>query len=113
MEGARLRTVRVPNSVAGTQNVNRLAREARHVPTLRSMDTTRVNAEIDLPRRLDDKARREAIKVGLTALRARGRRAKPAILGGFRLLDREGNCVAGDNYDLSAEDVIKFCNRIP
>jgi hypothetical protein len=67
----------------------------------------------DLPRRLDDKARREAIKVGLTALRARGRRATTAIPGGFRLLDRDGNCVAGDNYELSAEDVIKFCNCIP
>jgi hypothetical protein len=67
----------------------------------------------ELPRRLDDKARREAIKVGLVALRARGRRATTAIPGGFRLLDRDGNCVAGDNYDLSAEDVIKFCNCIP
>ena len=67
----------------------------------------------DLPRRLDDKARREAIKVGLVALRARGRRATPALPGGFRLLDRDGNCVAGDNYELSAEDVIKFCNCIP
>jgi hypothetical protein len=67
----------------------------------------------DQPRRLDDKARREAIKVGLTALRARGRRATTALPGGFRLLDRDGNCVAGDDYDLSAEDVIKFCNRIP
>lgn len=67
----------------------------------------------ELPRRLDDKARREAIKVGLTALRARGRRATTAIPGGFRLLDRDGNCVAGDNYELSAEDVIKFCNCIP
>jgi len=67
----------------------------------------------DLPRRLDDKARREAIKVGLVALRARGRRATTALPGGFRLLDRDGNCVAGDNYELSAEDVIKFCNCIP
>lgn len=67
----------------------------------------------ELPRRLDDKARREAIKVGLVALRARGRRATTALPGGFRLLDRDGNCVAGDNYELSAEDVIKFCNCIP
>jgi hypothetical protein len=67
----------------------------------------------ELPRRLDDKARREAIKVGLVALRARGRRATAALPGGFRLLDRDGNCVAGDNYELSAEDVIKFCNCIP
>ena len=83
------------------------------MPPMRGMDTTEVSAGTDLPRRLDDKARREALKVGLTALRARGRRAKPAVLGGFRLLDRDGNCVAGDDYDLSAEDVIRFCNRIP
>ena len=75
--------------------------------------TTPPKTGCDLPRRLDDKARREAVKVGLTALRARGRRAISATLGGFRLLDREGNCVAGDNYELSAEDVIRFCNRIP
>jgi hypothetical protein len=74
---------------------------------------TRAPGPTDQPRRLDDKARREAIKVGLTALRARGRRATTALPGGFRLLDRDGNCVAGDDYDLSAEDVIKFCNRIP
>ena len=66
-----------------------------------------------LPRRLDDKARREALKVGLTALRARGRRAAASLPGGFRLLDRDGNCIAGENYDLSAEQVIEFCNRIP
>ena len=66
-----------------------------------------------LPRRLDDKARREALKVGLTALRARGRRAATALAGGFRLLDRDGNCVAGENFDLSAQEVIEFCNRIP
>lgn len=70
-------------------------------------------SQVELPRRLDDKARREAVKVGLTALRARGRRSATATPGGFRLLDRDGNCVAGDNYDLSAEDVIRFCNRIP
>jgi hypothetical protein len=72
-----------------------------------------VNMSTELPRRLDDKARREAIKVGLVALRARGRRASTAVPGGFRLLDRDGNCVAGDNYELTAEDVINFCNRIP
>ena len=72
-----------------------------------------VNMSTELPRRLDDKARREAIKVGLVALRARGRRASTAAPGGFRLLDRDGNCVAGDNYELTAEDVINFCNRIP
>ena len=67
----------------------------------------------ELPRRLDDKARREALKVGLTALRARGRRATPGMPGGFRLLDRDGNCVAGEDYQLSAQEVIEFCNRIP
>ncbi len=78
-----------------------------------SSDPQLMNNLTELPRRLDDKARREAVKVGLTALRARGRRATTAIPGGFRLLDRDGNCVAGDNYELSAEDVIRFCNRIP
>ncbi len=78
-----------------------------------SSDPQLLNNLTELPRRLDDKARREAVKVGLTALRARGRRATTAIPGGFRLLDRDGNCVAGDNYELSAEDVIRFCNRIP
>jgi len=83
--------------------------------TAPSMNSTvsSLKASDELPRRLDDKARREAIKVGLTALRARGRRATTAIPGGFRLLDRDGNCVAGDNYELTAEDVIKFCNCIP
>ena len=85
------------------------------MPSALSMNTTvsSPKATDELPRRLDDKARREAIKVGLTALRARGRRATTAIPGGFRLLDRDGNTVAGDNYELSAEDVIKFCNCIP
>lgn len=65
------------------------------------------------PRRLDDKARREAVKIGLIALRARGRRAANGKPGGFRLLDRDGICVAGEGYELSAQDVIEFCNRIP
>lgn len=67
----------------------------------------------ELPRRLDDKARREALKVGLTALRARGRRATSGMPSGFRLLDRDGNCIAGEGYEMSAEEVIEFCNRIP
>ena len=78
-----------------------------------SSNPSAMKSSIEIPRRLDDKARREAIKVGLTALRARGRRASTAAPGGFRLLDRDGNCVAGDNYELSAEDVINFCNCIP
>jgi hypothetical protein len=72
-----------------------------------------MNTSTERPRRLEDKARREAIKVGLTALRARGRRATAGLPGGFRLLDREGNCVAGEGYELSAEEVIEYCNRIP
>ncbi len=82
-------------------------------PIVTILRSSEVNMSTELPRRLDDKARREAIKVGLVALRARGRRATTALPGGFRLLDRDGNCVAGDNYELTAEDVIKFCNRIP
>lgn len=64
-------------------------------------------------RRLDEQARRLAKKVGLRARRLLGRRAASERGQGFGLFDGEGNCVAGDGYTMSVEDVIKFCNRIP
>ncbi len=66
---------------------------------------------------LDSKARLAAGKAGLVAQRQRGRQAARASgdprSRGFCLLDPEGNCVAGDGYTLSAEDVIRYCERIP
>ena len=61
----------------------------------------------------DDLARRSAAKVGVIARRARGRRAREGSTKGFRLLDRDGNCIAGDDYSLTAADVVEFCRRVP
>lgn len=67
-----------------------------------------------MQRRLDDAARRSAAKLGITARRARGRKPSEVTLSkGFRLLDPEGNCIAGEDYSLSAEDVIEYCREVP
>jgi hypothetical protein len=67
-----------------------------------------------MQRRLDDAARRSAAKLGIIARRARGRKFNGVPLpNGFRLLDAEGNCIAGEDYSLSAEDVIEFCRQVP
>ena len=63
--------------------------------------------------RTDAKARYTAAKVGLVAARPRGRRAEVVADRGFCLLDEGGNCVAGEGYSMSAEEVIAFCERIP
>ncbi len=64
-------------------------------------------------RRLRATAIRRAAKVGLTASRRRGRRVGPETPQGFHLLDETGNCIAGEGYSMSAEEVIAFCERIP
>lgn len=59
------------------------------------------------------KARYTAAKVGLVATRPRGRRADRVAPLGFCLLDEDGNCIAGEGYSMSADEVIAFCERIP
>lgn len=67
----------------------------------------------DSQKREDDRARRIAAKVGLSALRTKGRKGAEDGRTGFSLFDQVGCCVAGENYSLSALEVIQYCNRIP
>lgn len=58
---------------------------------------------------LDQRARRAARRIGLTAARSRWRRDSHDNHGGFMLVN-ENNCVvAGERFDMSAEDVIAYC----
>jgi hypothetical protein len=62
-------------------------------------------------RRLEDRARRAAKRVGL---RARKSRSHPSLdnEGYFMLVDPDRNwVVAGSRFELSAEDVLEYCEH--
>ncbi len=56
------------------------------------------------------KARRAAKREGLIARKPRGRLSSDNY-GGFQLLDQRNRIVAGVKCDLSAQDVIDYCNQ--
>ena len=59
---------------------------------------------------LDGRARRAARRAGLVAKRSRWRRDSIDNRGGFMIFDPVGNYpVAGDRWDMSAEEVIAYC----
>lgn len=59
---------------------------------------------------LEQRARRAARRVGLEARKTRWRRASIDNLGGFALIDPKYNgIVAGSRFDLTAEDVLAYC----
>jgi hypothetical protein len=58
---------------------------------------------------LESKARRAARKVGLVAYKCRTQHL--GNLEGFQVVDPRGNVVAGQRFDLTAGDVIKFCRH--
>jgi hypothetical protein len=59
---------------------------------------------------LDGKARRAAKRAGLYATKSRSRTESIDNLGGFMLIHPQSNfCVAGEHYDLSAQNVIDWC----
>jgi hypothetical protein len=60
---------------------------------------------------IESKARRAARRIGLQACKSRWRRDSVDNLGGFQLIDPNYNAiVAGERFDLSAEDVIEYCS---
>jgi hypothetical protein len=60
---------------------------------------------------LDQRARRAARRVGLVARKSRWRANSIDNHGGFMLVDPMTNgAVSGSRYDLSAEEVIEYCN---
>ena len=62
--------------------------------------------------RLDGMARRAARRAGLCAKKTRWRAGSVDNHGGYILLEEEQNyVVAGARFDLSAEEVIKFCTE--
>jgi hypothetical protein len=66
--------------------------------------------ESDLQSRLDGRARRAAKKIGLVARRSRWRAGSVDNWGGFVLIDPYTNfIVAGSRFDMSAEEVIRYC----
>jgi hypothetical protein len=61
---------------------------------------------------LDARARRAARSAGLSARKSRWRLGSIDNFGGFILLDSySGNVVAGERFDMTAEDVIAFCHQ--
>jgi len=60
----------------------------------------------------DSRARRAAKRVGLVARKSRGRRDSFYNFGGFILIDPYcSGLVAGQNFDLTADDVIDWCRK--
>ncbi len=59
----------------------------------------------------DCRARRSARKADLVAKKSRWRRNSVDNLGGFMLVDPHLNAVvAGERFDMSAEDAIEYCS---
>jgi len=59
---------------------------------------------------LDSRARRAAKRAGLITRKGRWRADTVDNRGGYRLLNPNSNwIVAGEGYDLAAEDVIEYC----
>jgi hypothetical protein len=66
--------------------------------------------ESELHSRLDARARRAAKKIGLVARRSRWRAGSVDNWGNFQLIDPYTNwIVAGSRFDMTAEDVIRYC----
>jgi hypothetical protein len=60
----------------------------------------------------DQRAKGAAHKAGLIAVKTSMERNAIDRTGGFRLLDgQHGNVVAGERFDLSAADVIEYCEE--
>jgi hypothetical protein len=59
----------------------------------------------------DSRSRRAAKRVGLVAKKSRWHAGNPSYnQGGFRLIDPDSDSVVeGETYDLSAQDVIEYC----
>ena len=61
---------------------------------------------------LDSKARRAARKVGLVAYKSRWRAGSIDNYGDFMLVDPYTNfAVGGFRWDMTAEEVIEYCNE--
>jgi hypothetical protein len=61
---------------------------------------------------MEARARRAAKRIGLYAKKSRWRSGSIDNFGGFMLVDPYINCVVnGERFNMSAEDVIKFCKE--
>jgi hypothetical protein len=66
--------------------------------------------ELYLALAMEQRARRAAKRVGLTAKKSRWRANSIDNYGGFCLVEARTNAVmAGARYDMTAEEVIEFC----
>jgi hypothetical protein len=68
-----------------------------------------MNTVSEIDQAQDAKARRAAKRAHLVARRSRWRCDTVDNRGGFMLIDERNLVVAGERFDLSAEDVITFC----
>jgi hypothetical protein len=59
----------------------------------------------------DHRARRAAKRVGLMARKSRWRVNSIDNYGGFQLINERNWIVRGERFDLTAEDVIVWCNQ--
>ena len=60
---------------------------------------------------MEARARRAALRAGLVARKSRWRIGTIDNYGGFMLIDGfDNNIILGEKFDLTAEDVISFCN---
>jgi hypothetical protein len=66
----------------------------------------------DKPERAGPTARRAAKRIGLVAQKSRRRAGTVDNWGGYQLIDAHHNFVVdGSRFDLSAEEVIRICER--
>ncbi len=63
-------------------------------------------------KKLDNRARRAAHRVGLIARKWRARVGSLDNFGGYMLVNENNFAVLGWRYDLTAEDVIEYCTEL-
>jgi hypothetical protein len=58
----------------------------------------------------EQQARQAARRIGLIAMKCRIRTSEDPRHGGFTIIDENNRVIAGENFDLSPEQVIDICD---
>ena len=64
------------------------------------------------PVAVESHARRAAKRMGLRVCKSRSRTYTTNTKGGFQLVDDRNMVVAGLDYDMTAEDVLRWCFNV-
>ena len=94
--------------MSGLRNLPDQGSEGRNTRACKSEEDTVMNED----RSVEDRARRAAKRVGLQARKSRKTYGTLNNQGGFCIFDPHNNWVViGEHHDLSADDVIAFCEE--